>query len=177
MTSRAGRWLRVPKPDRRARDGGRARERKRDLRADEFACVSPDLEGPSTGHSATDHPVRRGGWRGTWPPARGPSDLRDILGCVKRLFRWVDGLERGQRVVLVIAAGVAVAALASGTNGLVLDREPDGGWFAYAPNTGVEFSPERAADTWRTFVWVAAASIWGAFSVRVLSARRPPEDE
>lgn len=100
---------------------------------------------------------------------------------VKRLFRWVDGLEMRQRVVLVIAGGVAVAALASATNGLVLVREPDGGWFAYAPNTSVEFSPEPAADTWRTvvwaFVWVAAATIWGAFSVRALRVRRPPKDD
>ena len=66
-----------------------------------------------------------------------------------------------QRVVLVIAAGVAIAALASATKDLILDRQPDGGWFAYAPNTGIEYSPDRAADTWTTvacaFVWVTVA--------------------
>ena len=66
------------------------------------------------------------------------------------------------------AAIVAIAAITA--NRLLLDN--DGGWFAYAPNTGAAIVPDRTEIIWReALVWLGAvAAIVVGSSARVCCA-------
>ena len=88
-------------------------------------------------------------------------------------------MNRAQRIVLVVALGVGLVALAVVLNLLMLDRF-DGGWFAYEPNASITTS-----DTYFTvvsdraivrqgLVWLAALALWTGVSLRLL---RTPRDE
>jgi cytochrome c oxidase subunit 1 len=53
---------------------------------------------------------------------------------------------------------------------------PDGGWFAYAPNTGVPFSPSHGIDFWLLAIQITGiASLTGAINliVTILNMRAP----
>lgn len=80
-----------------------------------------------------------------------------------------------QRVVLVVAFGAAAAIGAVLANRLLADG--DGGWFAYAPNTGAAFTPDRTSVIWReALVWFTATAIWAGVSLWLLRSSGGPED-
>ena len=82
-------------------------------------------------------------------------------------------MNRDQRIVVVVAFGILLAVAAVTVNRL-LDN-PDGGWFAYAPNTGVRF-PSGTEPTWRrAAVWIGAVGIWVVSSLYLL--RTGSEDD
>ncbi len=76
--------------------------------------------------------------------------------------------------MVVIAAGLSLAVIATAVNRLLADIH--GGWFAYAPNTGVAFSPSSTIDIWRAAgVWLAAVAIWTGLSLWLFQHR--PTDQ
>jgi hypothetical protein len=90
-------------------------------------------------------------------------------------------MNQAQRVVLVIALGIATL-LAVATVNLLLYEPFAAGWFAYAPNTGVTFSPSQTDDyfvvtrDWpivrHSLIALAGLLVWSAASLRIL--RTPP---
>lgn len=83
-------------------------------------------------------------------------------------MRWIDGLNKSQRIVLVIAIGLAI-----GTAGSYLVNLGSGlatGWYAYAPLTnGVLFAP-RGLHAWlRVIIWLVLIGAWALGSIRVLA--------
>jgi hypothetical protein len=79
-----------------------------------------------------------------------------------------------QRVVVVIALGVLAAAGAQFTNLLLVSD--DGGWFAYAPNTGAVFAPDGTGTIWReALTWIAATALWAGASLWLLRSRHPDD--
>ena len=74
-------------------------------------------------------------------------------------------------MVLVIGLGLAIATVVR-TVDLRLSSYGDGGWFAYAPNTGPIY-PNRDADVWRSGVlWLAGVLVWTAASMWLMRGRR-----
>jgi hypothetical protein len=83
-------------------------------------------------------------------------------------------LNQAQRIVLVVALGAALATLAITQNRLWGDLH--GGWFAYAPNTGVIMDGSESWPTWRAaIVWLVAIVIWASASLWLLRPGRPAE--
>lgn len=83
-------------------------------------------------------------------------------------------MNRGQRIVLVVAIGAVATVVANGLNA-VLDQ-PDGGWFMYAPGSEVTFSSSDHGQTVRAAaVWLAAIGAWLGLSWLVLRDRPPKE--
>jgi hypothetical protein len=86
-------------------------------------------------------------------------------------MRRIDGLSKAQRVVLVIALGLALGALGSylasfGSGAAV-------GWIGYAPLTS-GFYPGARLHPWVPLVvWLVLIGIWAVVSVRVM---RPSSD-
>jgi hypothetical protein len=79
-------------------------------------------------------------------------------------------VQERQRTVLVIASGLALAVLAVTVNRLLLNA--DGGWFAYAPNSGVTYAPSSRVEIWReAVVWLAGVGMWTGFALWIF--RRP----
>jgi hypothetical protein len=87
-------------------------------------------------------------------------------------MRWTDRLSTAQRVVVVVALGLALGVVASYLAGLGSGM----GWYGYAPLSGQVFQPPGVGEPgWlRLIVWLAAIGLWAAASVRVL--RQPPGD-
>jgi hypothetical protein len=82
-------------------------------------------------------------------------------------------MQQRQRTVVVVATGLALAVMAVTINRLLAD--PEGGWFAYAPNTGVTF-PSRDGTIWReAAVWLGAIAIWTGVALWLY--RRPRTTE
>jgi heme/copper-type cytochrome/quinol oxidase subunit 1 len=81
-------------------------------------------------------------------------------------MRGVDRLSTAQRVVVIIALGLALAIAASYLTSLGTRA----GWYAYAPLTGQAFSPPGFGEPgWlRVIIWLAAISLWAAPSTIVL---------
>jgi hypothetical protein len=83
--------------------------------------------------------------------------------------RPIDGLNKSQRIVIVVAIGIAFGAL-----GLYLTRlgSPRIGWYAYpalAPGVG---PPSMGLPAWlRLIIWLGLTGIWALASVIML---RPP---
>jgi hypothetical protein len=68
-------------------------------------------------------------------------------------------VQERQRTVIVIASGLGLALVAATVNRLLSD--PGGGWFAYAPNTGVAYGPGVRTDIWRDAgIWLGALAVW-----------------
>ena len=75
-----------------------------------------------------------------------------------------------QRTIIVIASGLGLVVLAVTVNRLLTD--PDGGWFAYAPNTGVTYAPSSRTYIWREAgVWLGALAAWTGLALWLF--RRP----
>jgi heme/copper-type cytochrome/quinol oxidase subunit 1 len=81
-------------------------------------------------------------------------------------MRWIDRLSKAQRVVVVIALGIALGAVASYLTSLGVRS----GWYAYAPLTGQALQPPGIGEPgWlRLIIWLAAISLWAFTSVMVL---------
>ena len=86
----------------------------------------------------------------------------------------------GEKVILIIGAGVALAVTAISLSwvirGEILDAS--GGWFAYSPDQGptfVDASSERAwAAVSTVLIWLVAISVWVAISVGIWRGPRAP---
>jgi hypothetical protein len=84
--------------------------------------------------------------------------------------RLIDGLNRAQRVVIVVAIAIALAAV-----GLYLTRlgSPRLGWHAYpalAPGVG---PPGTGLPAWlRLIIWLGLTGIWASASVVLLRPMR-----
>ena len=90
-------------------------------------------------------------------------------------------MNRGQRIVLVIALGLLLAGAGSGVNLLMLDRVDDG-WFSYAPSTGVTVSDayyrpvtDRAIVE-QGLVWLVALALWTGASCWLLRSGARTDD-
>ena len=79
---------------------------------------------------------------------------------------WIDRLGTAQRVVVVVALGLALGILASYLTSLGTRT----GWYAYAPLSAQVFQPLGAGEPgWlRVIIWLAAISLWTLTSLRVL---------
>mgnify|MGYP001226538160 CR=1 FL=1 len=83
-----------------------------------------------------------------------------------------------QRIVLVIALGLAIALIVYTWDATIWSNR-DGDWFAFAPNTGVLVSPELAAgrpdrsiDIVRSGVmWLGGVVVWAVVSYWILRQR------
>ncbi len=84
-------------------------------------------------------------------------------------MRLIEGLNTAQRVVIVVAIGIALAAV-----GLYLTRlgSPRFGWYAYAPLAPGVGPPGTGLPAWlRLIIWLGLTGIWAVASVVLL---RPP---
>ena len=81
-------------------------------------------------------------------------------------MHWIDRLSTAQRVVVVVALGLALGIVASYLAGLGTRV----GWYAYAPLSGQVLQPPgRGEPGWlRLIIWLAAIGLWAFASVRVL---------
>ena len=90
-----------------------------------------------------------------------------------------DRLSQPQKVVIVIALGMALTAAGAYVAGL--GNAAAGGWYAYAPigqgpflGAGAVFSSHTGLRGWqRLLIWLALISLWALASARVL--RPSPE--
>jgi hypothetical protein len=82
-------------------------------------------------------------------------------------MRWIDGLSKSQRVVVVIALGLGI-----GTLGSYLVNLGSGlafGWYAYSPLTSSALFAPRGLHAWlRVIIWLVLIGIWALGSIRVL---------
>ena len=82
-------------------------------------------------------------------------------------MRWIDGLSKAQRVVVVIALGLALGAL--GNYLVSLGSGVASGWIGYAPLTAQLYAPGRGLDGWlRLIIWLVLIGVWALASIRVL---------
>ena len=81
-------------------------------------------------------------------------------------MRWIDRLSTAQRVVVVVALGLALGIAASYLTSLGTST----GWYAYAPLSGQSLQPQGIGEPgWlRLIIWLAAIGFWALTSVRVL---------
>jgi hypothetical protein len=81
-------------------------------------------------------------------------------------MRWTDGLSKHQRIVIVIALGLVLGALA----GYLTTLGTGPRWYAYAPLSGQGFHPPGIGEPgWlRLIIWLAAIGLWALTSLRVL---------
>jgi hypothetical protein len=91
-------------------------------------------------------------------------------------MRWIDGLSKAQRVVVVIALGLA--ADVAGNYLVALGQGGFGfGWYAYSPLTTEPEVPDRGLHGWlRVIIWLVLIGAWAVVSLRVLRTspdRRP----
>jgi len=83
----------------------------------------------------------------------------------------MDRLNAGQRVVIVIAIGIALAAL-----GLFLTKlgSPRSGWHAYPPLTRGFWRPGTGLPAWlRLIIWLGLTGIWACASIVLLRPTTP----
>ena len=81
-------------------------------------------------------------------------------------MRWIDRLNTAQRVVVVVALGLALGIVASYLAGLGTGT----GWYAYAPLSGQLSQSQGIGEPgWlRLIIWLAAISLWALTSLRTL---------
>ena len=81
-------------------------------------------------------------------------------------MHWIDRLSTAQRVVVVVALGLALGIVARYLAGLGTRL----GWYGYAPLSGQVFQPQGTGEPgWlRLIIWLAAIGLWAFASVRVL---------
>jgi heme/copper-type cytochrome/quinol oxidase subunit 1 len=76
-------------------------------------------------------------------------------------MRWIDRLSTAQRVVIVVALGLALGSVASYLTGMGTGT----GWYAYAPLSGRCSSRGIGEPGWlRLIIWLAAISLWALLS-------------
>ncbi len=75
----------------------------------------------------------------------------------------------GQRIVVVVAAGVLLHVVAQ----WLLYRDPSGGWFGYAP-AAIPFSQVRRFSSAITALLTASfVVLWATFAAWLLQSRQP----
>ena len=86
-------------------------------------------------------------------------------------MRWSDRLNLAQRIVVIIALGLALAIVA----GYLTSLGTSAGWYAYSPLARPVISqPGMGEPGWlRMIIWLAGISLWAVASVTML--RRTPE--
>jgi hypothetical protein len=85
-----------------------------------------------------------------------------------------DRLSQPQKVVIVVALGMALAMAGAYVAGL--GNATTGGWYAYTPigqgpfsGAGVVFSSHTRLRGWeRLLIWLVLISLWALVSARVL---------
>jgi hypothetical protein len=83
------------------------------------------------------------------------------------LVRWIDGLGRSQRIVVVIAFGLVLETV--GSYLVNLGSGIASGWYAYSPFAGGGFAPATGMHGWlRLIIWLVLISAWALGSVWVL---------
>ena len=89
-------------------------------------------------------------------------------------MRLTDRLSQPQRIVVVIALGVACAAAGMY---LVNLGSTVSGWYAYAPLSQSVYPPHAGLAGWlRLIIWLALVVLWALVSIRVFrpSPEEPP---
>jgi hypothetical protein len=116
---------------------------------------------------------------GTGRPALETRALREILrledesGTV-RVMHVIDRLSKSQRVVVVVALGVALGI--TGTYLMSLASGITSGWYGYAPLTATLQAPDTGLPGWlQLIIWLALIGAWALASIRVL--RPAAEDD
>jgi len=80
-------------------------------------------------------------------------------------MRWIDGLSKAQRVVVVIGLGL----WAVGTYVVSLGAGFAFGWTGYSPFTSQLYAPSRGLAAWlRLIIWLVLICLWALTSIRVL---------
>jgi heme/copper-type cytochrome/quinol oxidase subunit 1 len=84
-----------------------------------------------------------------------------------------DQLGKAQRIVVVIALGMALGAV--GSYFVSLGNTVRAGWYAYAPLTQGVYPPRTGLAGWlRLIIWLVLIGLWAVASVRLL---RPSPQE
>jgi len=87
--------------------------------------------------------------------------------------RWSDGLGKAQRIVVVIALGLALGVV--GSYLVNLGNTVRVGWYAYAPLSQAAYPPRTGLAGWlRLIIWLVLIGLWAVVSVRLL---RPSAQE
>lgn len=82
-------------------------------------------------------------------------------------MRMTDRLSKSQRVVVVVALGLALGVI--GTYLVSLDNGIRFGWYAYSPLTATLQAPRTGLPAWlRLIIWLALIAVWALASIRVL---------
>jgi heme/copper-type cytochrome/quinol oxidase subunit 1 len=85
----------------------------------------------------------------------------------------IDRLSQPQKIVIVIALGMALGAVAIYLTSL--GNATGFGWYAYAPLSQSVYPPRTGLPGWlRLIIWLALVGLWALVSIRVL--RSSPED-
>jgi len=86
-------------------------------------------------------------------------------------MRLIDRLGPAQKIVLVVALGLAFGVLGSylGSLGNMVSN----GWYAYAPLAPSLYAPHTGLAPWlRLLIWLALISLWAVASAWVLRPQR-----
>ena len=92
----------------------------------------------------------------------------------------LPGVNDRQRVLLVVALGLAIAVVVHTWDAMITADDPGGGWFAYAPNTAPIFSDQPSHIFRSGVMWFVGVLIWASVSFRILRRTQdsgPTEDE
>jgi heme/copper-type cytochrome/quinol oxidase subunit 1 len=88
-------------------------------------------------------------------------------------MRLTDRLSQPQRIVVVIALGMAFGAV--GIYLVDLGNAAGFGWYAYSPLSQQVYAPRTGLAGWlRLIIWLALIGMWTLVSVRML---RPSPEE
>jgi hypothetical protein len=86
-------------------------------------------------------------------------------------MRLIDRLGLAQKIVVVVALGLAFGVLGSYLGSL--GNMVWGGWYAYAPLTQSLSPPRTGLAPWlRLLIWLALIGLWAVTSARVLRPRQ-----
>jgi hypothetical protein len=90
--------------------------------------------------------------------------------------QWIEKLSKAQRVVLVVAIGVALLAvgdflLSLGQHGFAF------GWTGYASLTALAASGAGPSAWVRLVVWLALTCLWAVVSIRLLRPSRNDDSD
>ena len=84
-------------------------------------------------------------------------------------MRWIDGLSKAQRVVIVVALGFGLRAAGRYLVSLGGGPRFRFGWYTYSSLTADFRAPGTGLPAWlRLIIWLALIVLWAAASVRVL---------
>jgi hypothetical protein len=88
--------------------------------------------------------------------------------------RWINALNRAQRIVLSIGLAAALGAIGRSVE-LWGRGAVDGGWFGYAPNTHAIFTPNAAFLVRHPALdllwWLFLVAVWAGASIWLFAQR------